>query len=376
MSFMGGTDTNLRPQAVRGHELSSSRNGGKLAAGLTSAQSLLSSRGAQGPAVEEHSTLTDSCLRPVQSSQQFPVVVLCWLMLSALGCSYGISVRRIGTTDLASDWRDSAVEADALSSRSRETLHRLDLERVYAHSPARAFVLLEEMTARQPQPECLFALAEMSYVLGRTSEKEENPEVCAFYYLCAGYAYHYLFDDAGPNAGTVNAFDPRFRLACDLYNMGLAKCIRAAQRSGRLDTRQQLQLSTADGKGFLLSVVHRGFPWPDQDFGPLLFCSDYEVVGLASHYHGYGLGTALIGTRLPAALDKPASTDRVAAMRYPREISFPVSAFFRFEGTVADLRARRAGCLELYNPLVFQTVEVGSRVVPLENDLTTPLAYF
>ncbi|HZU35926.1 MAG TPA: alpha/beta fold hydrolase, partial [Gemmataceae bacterium] len=50
--------------------------------------------------------------------------------------------------------------------------------------------------------------------------------------------------------------------------------------------------------------------------------------------------------------------------------------FFRFEGSVADLRARRAGRLELYNPLAVQSVDIGSRVVPLETDLTTPLAYF
>ena len=31
-------------------------------------------------------------------------------------------------------------------------------------------------------------------------------------------------------------FDPRFRLACNLYNASLAKCIITAQRFGRLDS--------------------------------------------------------------------------------------------------------------------------------------------
>ncbi len=43
-------------------------------------------------------------------------------------------------------------------------------------------------------------------------------------------------------------FDPRFRVACDLYNAGLAKCLTAAQSAGQLDPRQALALPAIDGK--------------------------------------------------------------------------------------------------------------------------------
>jgi len=61
---------------------------------------------------------------------------------------------------------------------------------------------------------------------------------------------------------------------------------------------------------------------------------------------------------------------------YPPSVSFPVTAFFRFEGSIADLRGRRAGRLELYNPLSTQAIDVDGVFTPLETDLTTPLAYF
>ena len=61
---------------------------------------------------------------------------------------------------------------------------------------------------------------------------------------------------------------------------------------------------------------------------------------------------------------------------YPKEVSFPVTAFFRFDGGLAELGERRTGRLELYNPLTIQAIEVRGRSVPLETDLTTPLAYF
>src|SRR5439155_10945469 len=116
------------------------------------------------------------------------------------------------------------------------------------------------ITLDEPQQaDLLFALAEMSYHLGRHAEKGNDPEAVCWYYLCAGYAYHFLFpSDVVDRADLLpavsrDAFDPRFRLACDLYNGGLAKCIRAAQRVGRLDPRHHLHLPGA-GEGFTLSV--------------------------------------------------------------------------------------------------------------------------
>jgi len=314
---------------------------------------------------------------PAPTTRAWLGALLCALALAPAGCSYGISVRRAANTDLSTAWRDSVVESSDLSPRTRQTLHRWDLDSHYDHQPLDAYARLQAAAANNPQPDLLFALAEMSYLFGRRAEKDENNEACAYYYLCAGYAYHYLFDDPAARPVGVTPYDPRFRLACELYNMGLAKCIRAAQRTGRLDPRQQMHLPTPDGQGFTLSVVHHGFPWRPEEFGTLLFCADYQVVGLSNHYHGYGLGAALIGTRVADGPDTHAAPgSRPSALRYPREVSFPITAFFRFEGSVADLGARRAGRLELYNPFTTQTVDVGARTIPLETDLTTPLAYF
>src|SRR5205085_7135401 len=101
----------------------------------------------------------------------------------------------------------------------------------------------------------------------------------------------------------------------------------------------------------------------------LLFCADFRVDGLDNQHHSYGLGVPLIGTHV-------ASATTPKHIFYPREVNFPVTAFFRFPETVADLGARRAGRIEMYNPLATQTILVNGRDIPLETDLTTPLAYF
>ena len=101
------------------------------------------------------------------------------------------------------------------------------------------------MAANTADPDILFALAEMSYVLGNRADKAKAGSGCPCYYLCAGYAYHYLFTTG---AALAPGYEPRIRLACDLYNAGLAECLRAARRQGRLDPCHDVKLSTPDGR--------------------------------------------------------------------------------------------------------------------------------
>jgi pimeloyl-ACP methyl ester carboxylesterase len=315
------------------------------------------------------------------------------LLLAALSGCATIRVDRTHRSGLFAAWSASAVRSDELSLRTLQTLRQWNLADLYGRSPEEAIAKLRAEVIARPQPELVFALAEIHYVRGRKAEKHDCAHATADYYLCAGYAYHYLFDEAprlapdmeigrprepnglasqaGPTDVRWSIFDPRFRLACDLYNAGLAKCIAAAQRVGQLDPRHELRMPTPDGKGFTLSVVHTGFTWKPEEFGKLLICGDYEVIGLANEHRTYGLGVPLIATRAADA-DK----DGASGAFYPRDASFAATAFFRFEGTLADLGTQRCGRLELYNPLTTRAVETAGQVVPLETDLTTPLAYF
>jgi pimeloyl-ACP methyl ester carboxylesterase len=310
-------------------------------------------------------------LNVVRFSWSPRLVLACAAFLTVSGCA-DIAVRRVNAPDLLAVWKESSVLEEELSPRSRQTLRRWDLEKVYQRNADEAAQLLRTEALKEPQPDILFALAEINYQRGRQVEKWSCADSLSYYYLSAGYAYHFVFDflDAknnAPGGGAFEIFDPRFRLACDLYNAGLSKCLRAAQRAGRLDAREQLILPTYDKCGFTLSVVHSGFTWKPEEFGVLEFAEDFEVTGLANQYRTYGLGVPLIANR--------ASTQLARYDYVPKEARFPVTAFFRFDGTLADLCAKHTGRLELYNPLRFQAIEVRGHTVPLETDLTTPLAY-
>ena len=256
---------------------------------------------------------------------------------------------------------------------------------VYRRRPAEAVAQLHALALQDPQPDLLFTLAEISYLPGKRSEQWACADAVGHYYLCAGYAYHYLFACAGeappspPGANApgspaapltpADAFDPRFPPGLRPVQRRPLQVHR--RRPARRPTRPAPGTAAAVRRRRRLHAVgaHTGFPWKPEEFGPLLSCDDYEVEGLANQHHAYGLGVPLIAVR---AADAPPPAHNY----YPKEVSFPVTAFFRFDGGLAELGERRTGRLELYNPLTIQAIEVRGRSVPLETDLTTPLAYF
>src|SRR5439155_26323883 len=173
-------------------------------------------------------------------------------------------------------WHASVFDDGSASPRTQQTLRQLNLADLYAQHPEQVQSRLHAAAVEDPQPDYLFALADITYLLGRASEQPQPSEALVRYYLCAGYAYHFLFHTrGGEQLSARNSFDPRHRLACDLYNAALSKCVRGAQKVGRLDPRHELHLPTPAGE-FTLAVDHHGFAWRPEEFGPLLFCCDYN----------------------------------------------------------------------------------------------------
>jgi pimeloyl-ACP methyl ester carboxylesterase len=322
------------------------------------------------------------------------------LFIIPFGCAE-VTVHRARHTELLDDQRSRLMEPGDLSARTAQTLRELDLDRHYERRPVEALARLRAFTVDDPRPERVFALAEMSYDLGRKAEEDKKPDAAFFYYLSAGFAYRYLlpiaapsdsndrrgsrFEDRGSKSSHATlddtpssildppssprgdfAFDPQFRLACDLYNTSLAKFLRLTMKAGPLDPNQALVIRTSRGSTLTLEVERQGFRWRPEEFGPLMFCSDYRVDGLENLHHSYGLGVTLMceRSRIPPTM---------AHATYPRDYYFPVTAFLRFDGTIADLGAHAR--LDLVNPLADQTAVVEGTKVPLESDLTTPLAY-
>jgi pimeloyl-ACP methyl ester carboxylesterase len=302
--------------------------------------------------------------------------ILAGLLAALPSCSTIKVVPATQREALFASFKDNMIGDTTPAPRTMQTLRKYDLEKLYGEDVDETSARLLQQYKSEPAPDILYALAEISYLVGRKSERRKRPtESLAAYYRAAGYAYHYLFAIGKPPTGSTEAdwftpqdsFDPRFRLACELYNQSLGKFIKAATESEQLDPRNVLRIPTPDGDTFQLSVKQIGFVWKPEDFNDLQLCSDYKVEGLANHYRTYGLGVPLIATRYSEQLPSDSYL--------PRQLSFPVTGFLRFDGNLDDLSRCRCGRLELYDPLRIQAIEVRGVRVPLESDVTTPMAY-
>jgi pimeloyl-ACP methyl ester carboxylesterase len=260
----------------------------------------------------------------------------------------------------------SSPEVPEPSRRTLQVLRQYDLSEAAEEDREKALAVLQGYLQQDPTPDGYYAFAEMAYLAGKELELKDKPAALEMYENAVAHAYLYLFDERLNRFR--NPYDPQFRGACDVYNGALDRSLRILAEKGALVPGKTHTIEACK-QTWDVTVVARGNAWHPEDFGKFEFVSDYEVTGLENLYQTYGLGVPLIAVRNASEAHTP--TERF----YPPGLSFPVTAFLRVvpdEGT----GARRQAVVELCDPLTESSLWVGRQPVPLESDLSTPLAYF
>lgn len=255
--------------------------------------------------------------------------------------------------------------------RTLSLLRHYDLSDVFKSSPEMALEKLQELTFEEKGAEKVYAISELSYIVGkRLEDAEQDGGALDMYTVAVSHAYLYLFS---PELDcSRNPYDPQFRGACDLYNASLESMLRLVSREGRLMPGNTYRITTADSH-YDVHVANRG-PWNNEDFGDLKFCSDFQVKGIDASNVTYGIGVPLIAVRNRREASDPSEK------YYPEGLSFPVTALLRV--TTPSLHSSREQhhrhpcVLELHDPLASTDIELNARLVPLQADLSTPLAFF
>jgi pimeloyl-ACP methyl ester carboxylesterase len=293
-----------------------------------------------------------------------------------------------GTLDLLSPRGPKPTE------RTMQLLRRYDLQDEFNGDRATLLARLEDIERREPNREHEYAMAEIAYITASSAEKLHRQRALQFYGTSLIHAYRYLFNcESGSRpdrdrALALNPYDPQFRGASDLYNQSLEGLLRLVQQEGQLRPGASRTMTTANITcTFDVTMFSTG--WKPNDIDRLEFVSNYQIQGLQNHYHTYGLGVPLIAVRRTQDSQDPAEH------YYPPDVCFPMTAFLRIENPIDAIRnpspnsvasqpaATRAVdpaaphfVLELYDPLDRDSIEVANRSVPIEADLSTPLAYF
>jgi pimeloyl-ACP methyl ester carboxylesterase len=253
------------------------------------------------------------------------------------------------------------------TERTIQLLRRYNLEDQLQEDRNELLAKLGEIEEQSPNREHLYAQAELAYVGGKQAERAmRQSQALELYGAAVLYSYRYLFDQK--YGDTCNPYDPEFRRACDLYNAALEGSLRIVQKQDSLrpGTTQLIKTANHDCQ---IEVRLNSEGWDDDDIDHFEFVSDFEVHGLRNHYHNFGLGVPLIAVR-----KKHEGVDPREEF-YPRDLSFPVTAFLRVNLDAPQKKLVQSAVLELHDPLNQPTVTVATREVPLETDLSTPLAH-
>ena len=253
------------------------------------------------------------------------------------------------------------------TERTIQLLRRYNLEDELSANRPELLARLDQIDQQEPNRVNAYALAELAYVGAKREEQAKHIDsALELYGSAVVHAYRYLFDDKYGEPS--NKYDPKFRRACDLYNSALEGTLRIAQAKGNLRPNTSQVIQTAN-HNCQLDIVLKSDDWHAEDFDHFEFVSDYEVHGLKNHYHNFGLGVPLIAVR--SMHEEMDSHEQY----YPEDLSFPVTAFLRVKINPATNTPQGHAVLEIYDPLTQPKIVVAGAEVPLETDLSTPLAH-
>jgi len=256
------------------------------------------------------------------------------------------------------------------SERTQQSLRRYALEDSFALGRKETLVKLQGYAARKPSLELQHAVAEIAFQEGEWASKLGQMEKAQELYATALVSsYQFLFDQQLDLAR--NAYDPQFRSISDIYNRSLEEVVRRLIKQDQFQVGQVVELRTLD-RTVRFSIEHPGL-WNEEDVERYEIAGDYQATGVNNHYHTYGLGVPLIAVR-----KKQEQRDE-SEKYYPPGLTMAFTAFLQFNESLPpqsapprDLDAK----LSLLNPLEQVYVQVNDRWIPMESDITTPMAYF
>jgi len=181
------------------------------------------------------------------------------MLFSALagivGCAPPIGVLTTTPDNVYENINANVLNRGTPSTASLQILERYGLRDLFEIAPMEALDTLYHKACKSSSPDLLFTLSELSYFIGKQLYFK------AYYLASSVYAYLYLFGDGGLDQ--ANPYDPRFKLASDLYNRGLAEALVEEEGSEILLEDGPLELPSGQ---LNVKVARPGFPWGKDRF--------------------------------------------------------------------------------------------------------------
>jgi pimeloyl-ACP methyl ester carboxylesterase len=300
------------------------------------------------------------------------LVLLVALPLLAAACAAPVGAVRVNPSVVHRELTGSVLTTGHLSRFTQNVLFLQDLSRAFADDPDAAIAQLHgTVVAGHGGPDELFGLAELSFyradaLAGTPDWPGPDPKKARAHYLAAAiYAWAFLFPPQG--ARPPDPFDPRLRLAADLYNRGLTGGL-ASEDGATMELRAgTYALPWGDLE---VSFDREELRWAGRELINFTPVAELKVQGLQARFRRPGIGAALAAGIAPVTAE-----DAVRDFVAPRA-KVPATALLRFEEDLPRLTGPRVpAILELYPASERESIVIGGRTIPLELEPTAALAW-
>ncbi|MGZ8159996.1 MAG: esterase/lipase family protein [Methylobacter sp.] len=284
-----------------------------------------------------------------------------------MGCATPVGINPV---DIQTGYQlntESALSAGQPSEASKMVLRRNGLMDRFEIEPATVLAELHAGLKPADDEDKLFALAELSLLHG------QNTGDPAYFLASAVYAWSILFPGDSSKV-QLKASDPRFRLAYDLYNQGLAQGLADTEEGDNGEIEVQLkpgEYKLPFGK-LNLTMDESRLSWGGYQLERFISTTTLGIRGLRNRYRTPGLGASLV-----ASIAKGQSSPKVVGWeRLGPRTKVPVTAILRLKNAQASLATGQvSGQLEVYAADQATTVTVDGRQQPIESDPSAALAY-
>jgi pimeloyl-ACP methyl ester carboxylesterase len=287
------------------------------------------------------------------------MITAAWLS----GCATHVGVQPAGLRGAYEEINASALTEPKPGTNTRIVLHRYDLIKTFENDPEAAIATLYQKAGGEDDRRDLrFALSELNFLyaekLEKSQDKHKKLRAPDFYLVSAIYAYQFLFGVSREEP--PSPYDDRFREACIFYNRALGKGLSTGE-NGKFEIRDGVRNLPVGP--LPVSIVNKSFRWDVSQFDQIMCSDDFLVRGFTVRNRSAGVGLPLFAINSKAKV-------------FSGERMVPLTAFLRVEGGGGEIAQGSARAeLELYDAFDNSGLIVNGRMVPMETDSTTPIAY-
>jgi pimeloyl-ACP methyl ester carboxylesterase len=291
---------------------------------------------------------------------QAHIGLLLALPFMASACAAPVTAVRVDAKVVQRELTGNVLTTGEPSRFTRNQLFIHGLDVAFEEKPEERLEQFRKIIlAGQAGPGELCAAAELSFLHAEASGNT------AYYLASAVYAWMFLFPDG--KGLPLEPFDPRVRMAADLYNRSITLAL-ASDDGAEVELRSGTYLLPW---GELEVAFDRAqLRWAGRELINFVPVAELKVTGLEARFRRPGIGAALAAGMAPVSEDQ-----KIRDIVAPR-IKVPATALLRIDDARGQLAGdRMKATLALYAESDVTTVEIAGRAVPLELEPTAALAW-